>query len=983
MDKKENTLNIKGWFIGTVKFFDQEKGFGFIKCYDDSEDYFVHVTKVVSGDISDSDIVLFRLKDSRKKPGTLESTSVTKLEDFRGDQNILKDKLSISNQDSFHSLILKRLTDDELTDQIVGNLNKFGEIDTEESYRSIIKHAVNYVDYLNSEESKIQAKNKISTSLEKNASEHFKMKFWLNHKLIAPPEQSIIERFFVEGSKELREKILNQLKSTSAREKLIKNLYKNEDPKTVLDVIILHLRNINNIKRHVDGRFFDKEIWDGKVEYHLFLEAVEYYKDNLSNPELFDLYLWGYINHIPISIILDQKFKLNCNYIIDILQGSDFSSSDLLILIKELFEVEKELFLEESKKGIHRYRGVIIHWNNKLINPIEWLTEQASNALPKKEFNEFESYIFDSVGRDIYLELWEKGTVGKIDNDQLQSVLTSNEDGLYRIESWINNRVISNEEAVSLLKTALKQYPQITTRVEYRNFYGYINLLDRLGENVIPVKEYIEKGNYGFFDLIMWLDGKSEELYFDLFQDKLIYLQHSHQVHFIKRLFKEADEGKFNLSVMKLTQLTDIDLKAPKSKQIFNNLAPFDISLNLVINALVKFNKEGKFLLENEVLKTALKNLAFSETHKPSLHYFFEQCEGRMIAKYNFNRVGEVKKAVKNGKTYIAIEIKTGLNKLVRGKYGPYNKFIPNSNFENLVNQVKKLPGRKWNDEDKHWGVPVKYWEEVKEFAIANNLYLDLEGSPYSNNPHMAHFVRDVIPNGVKYCEGRAARRLDKKFDVKFWWCNNMPCYQNCETLHGTEDWENYTLLDFCNIMGLDLDYKKKNGELIDKGKYYHFIVLLNRFERLLERLYCNSCDHVLYPVEDSNFAHYRVTRFYCENKSCNQHHNEVYLHHCLNSKCNSVIDSRVSKKCPNGLYICENEECGSCCSHDMLSRRLDGLRSSGGYIHEDLVNAVENRLGHLERGIKFCYECGDEMEDFNENKFKCDNCNITYDIVQ
>ena len=131
--------------------------------------------------------------------------------------------------------------------------------------------------------------------------------------------------------------------------------------------------------------------------------------------------------------------------------------------------------------------------------------------------------------------------------------------------------------------------------------------------------------------------------------------------------------------------------------------------------------------------------------------------------------------------------------------------------------------------------------------------------------------------------------------------------------------------------MGFNLDDGNRVGDFIEKGKYYQFISTINQFNRLLERMYCDSCNHILYPIEDSHFAYHRVVRFHCANQDCSEYHNEIYLHHCLNGRCNGIIDSRWSKKCPNGLYICSNETCGCCCSHDMLSRRLQNLRTTGG----------------------------------------------------
>jgi len=52
---------------GTVKFFDPEKNFGFIKPDDGSDDVFVHGTQV-EGEIYENDAVQFELGEGRKGP---------------------------------------------------------------------------------------------------------------------------------------------------------------------------------------------------------------------------------------------------------------------------------------------------------------------------------------------------------------------------------------------------------------------------------------------------------------------------------------------------------------------------------------------------------------------------------------------------------------------------------------------------------------------------------------------------------------------------------------------------------------------------------------------------------------------------------------------------------------------------------------------------------------------------------------------------
>ncbi len=50
---------------GTVKFFNEAKGFGFIKPADSSEDIFVHATGVV-GRIRENDKVKFEIEKGKK-----------------------------------------------------------------------------------------------------------------------------------------------------------------------------------------------------------------------------------------------------------------------------------------------------------------------------------------------------------------------------------------------------------------------------------------------------------------------------------------------------------------------------------------------------------------------------------------------------------------------------------------------------------------------------------------------------------------------------------------------------------------------------------------------------------------------------------------------------------------------------------------------------------------------------------------------------
>ena len=62
---------IMGTNTGTVKFFNEEKGYGFIKDDNDNVDYFVHANGLID-DINKDDRVSYDLEDGRKGVNAVE-----------------------------------------------------------------------------------------------------------------------------------------------------------------------------------------------------------------------------------------------------------------------------------------------------------------------------------------------------------------------------------------------------------------------------------------------------------------------------------------------------------------------------------------------------------------------------------------------------------------------------------------------------------------------------------------------------------------------------------------------------------------------------------------------------------------------------------------------------------------------------------------------------------------------------------------------
>lgn len=231
----------------------------------------------------------------------------------------------------------------------------------------------------------------------------------------------------------------------------------------------------------------------------------------------------------------------------------------------------------------------------------------------------------------------------------------------------------------------------------------------------------------------------------------------------------------------------------------------------------------------------------------------------------------------------------------------------------------------------------------------------------------------DVISDLRKeFCEGRLSNSLDNIYKIAFNWCDNAPCFRPPLRFFATSEWEYYTVLDFMRILGIPTDYENKEGKITKHGQYIIFASYLRSFGDFYEHLKCRVCGELMRPECMSNFAYRAVTQFSCYDENCQGYGKTVYLNHCFNSKCNSIIDSRDSKTCPNGQYICP--ECGACCSTENARGRLDNLKQTGGVISRRLVDFVRGELGHWEKGVFFCYNCGKQIEDKH-----CKECDIFY----
>jgi len=688
---------------------------------------------------------------------------------------------------------------------------------------------------------------------------------------------------------------------------------------------------------------FDSEFWKDKKGSELIQLFAGYLNTQSNDEQKYELFLKGYIKNVPQNVVRQNIHQL---------ENED---------CKKIF-----INISEDKPFIKDILTEKVTLDNT--GSVSWLYDLAIEFLDQENFILFDKKVFDTIEQLEYFQFWETGKAKIFPQNHVSEMLKDKFENYAQIDKWIKNKATTKEEISNFLFSFLNKQISVTDKTI---FYIHINHIKYLLQSNELHLEQIKQIQNDFYNIILWTLDKENALDFELLKQKFIYFAPNEQVRIIRKLFFLKTRGQFDLTIEKLNELTRFDLDLYKTNLNFNPDITVDISTDVVIKALLSYSKTQRFFVESELLTIILDDLKLDKTRRFRLSNYFENCLGRLTAEYNWKRNGEISKV----------------------KYGD-NKFYYAITFEydlNLVEAIKTLPGRKWNNETKVWGIPSQYETEVLNFAKEHRFFLDFEGSNYTNNIHLAEFKRTIkqgylevpnVPNGISFCEGRLANKPHEMFKNEFWWCGGQPCFSKCETIHQTEEWEKYTLLDFCEILGLNTDETNKMGDYIPKGHYYQFIALINRFNRLLDKLYCQDCNHILYPSDfgSGHFAAHTIVRFQCRNESCSNN-DEIYLNHCLNGQCNCIIDSRVSKRCDNGLFICDY--CGSCCSHNMLERRLSNLKLTGGYIHDNLVKCVNEKLGHLERGEYFCYKCKSEMTEISNDIFQCSNCNVKYDTTK
>jgi predicted RNA-binding protein with RPS1 domain len=585
---------------------------------------------------------------------------------------------------------------------------------------------------------------------------------------------------------------------------------------------------------------------------------------------------------------------------------------------------------------------------------------------------QIEKYLASTLERKKYMQLWEDDICRRLPDGYLDDYFDDNEYKYEKAEEWLKKERLSSTTIIEVLERTLKR----NNGVPYYRYFRtecliYFFLLDKQGD--APSLSLIEDEHRELFEWTRQMSYKD----FDTVCSIFVLMPESIQIKLLKFIFLCIAEGKYRINASDLKNLENC-------QPIYKNYDCADkphmsFSVSVIIESLCAYENEGHFIGSEEFYMLFYKyNINRNYTRIGS---FFDRCQGKFKRSYP-----DKDEIVKLNKVIFPIkDSRGGIQYIINFPYSAQ-----------MVNNVKEIPGRSYHPQFRIWFAPESSYREIKKFAMNYNFlllhriysvsdigetaeqllanYTDIEYWESAIGVSKLKKWDEYMPH-ITFCEGRESQK-----DEDVWWCvGHNPCHKSAVTHHSKENWQDYTLYDFCKILGFDLAEENKYGHF-RFGQYTLFVTSINTFIEMANHMYCKECGEILYPIE-SNYSVENSTIFQCVNKECSQYHKKVYLNHCYNKKCRGIIDSREEARCSNGLVICK--DCGTCCSTEMFGYRLDRLRKAGArYIPQWLIDKFENKEGHLEKNRYYCYNCGTLLKgDVSNTVCESCGCQINYHL--
>jgi len=256
--KRPTNTVIGSWKIGKVKFYDSEKGYGFVECFDDKVDCYIHVSKLITPSITDYDYVVFKTVPSQKKgkEGQTDAVNLHKLSLFTSDYSFLEKVFFEHKINSLRNSILEILPIDSVF-RIVENELKGILKETEKATSASIIQEIKFIlILLKKQELKEGILELIRQWAENSTNAFVKVNLW-NDSLCNLPSVQEFKEVFNDVSDETKTKIIN---SVSLTDKIV---LINSNLKSGLKYPAYY----KNIFKIIKGMIHDSNIFVFDIEY--------------------------------------------------------------------------------------------------------------------------------------------------------------------------------------------------------------------------------------------------------------------------------------------------------------------------------------------------------------------------------------------------------------------------------------------------------------------------------------------------------------------------------------------------------------------------------------------------------------------------------------------------------------------------------------------------------------------------------------------
>lgn len=254
------------------------------------------------------------------------------------------------------------------------------------------------------------------------------------------------------------------------------------------------------------------------------------------------------------------------------------------------------------------------------------------------------------------------------------------------------------------------------------------------------------------------------------------------------------------------------------------------------------------------------------------------------------------------------------------------------------------------------------YEQSLYELAQTDSQYGRREKSLECFVKKIKHYYR----KREIYCAPDLSDLPNTLTDRKCAICQGDMCFVT--SIKKEPEWSEYTLIHILEIIGYNVLEDTEAG-FIPNQVYNQFVNQINKAIRFYKRLTCRECGHILFPAQLKGH-----TRFKCLLPACSEYNKEVYLNYCYDCK-KGIIDSRDTKQCPNGLYICPT--CNSCCSNKFFESMALKYQRQGRHIPVFISRNAGK--GHKELNMVFCPQCGTQKTDYvdgaGNHELRCLTC--------